>query len=196
KDILGSVTGPLSKALPSGLAGKTTQGGITNLGQKLPFGVTIDKGVAKLKNPITISRPEAEMSFSGGMRMDGTLDLPGTVSLSPRAGPGYKDPLDAACGRRYPHGTINGKSDEGCVFSLGDRSVHARADRGHCPASGGAGIRRAFAHADRRRNRADAARRQAFGEALPGARLREAGGRTAQPVVLQGAREQAFRGRA
>src|SRR5437764_4473340 len=83
KDILGSVTGPLSKALPSGLAGKTTQGGITNLGQKLPFGVTIDKGVAKLKNPITISRPEAEMSFSGGMRMDGTLDLPGTVSLSP-----------------------------------------------------------------------------------------------------------------
>ncbi|TMA21145.1 MAG: AsmA family protein, partial [Deltaproteobacteria bacterium] len=83
KDILGSVTGPLSKALPSGLAGKTTQGGITNLGQKLPFGVTIDKGVAKLKDPITISRPEAEMSFSGGMRMDGTLDLPGTVSLSP-----------------------------------------------------------------------------------------------------------------
>jgi len=83
KDILGSVTGPLSKALPSGLAGKTTQGGITNLGQKLPFGVTIDKGVAKLKNPITISRPEAEMSFSGGMRMDGTLDLPGSVSLSP-----------------------------------------------------------------------------------------------------------------
>ena len=83
KDILGSVTGPLSKALPSGLAGKTTQGGITNLGQKLPFGVTIDKGVAKLKNPIRISRPEAEMSFSGGMRMDGTLDLPGSVSLSP-----------------------------------------------------------------------------------------------------------------
>jgi AsmA protein len=83
KDILGSVTGPLSKALPSGLAGKTTQGGITNLGQNLPFGVTIDKGVAKLKNPIKISRPEAEMSFSGGMRMDGTLDLPGTVSLSP-----------------------------------------------------------------------------------------------------------------
>ena len=84
KDIIGSVTGPLSKALPSGLAGKTTQGGVTNLGQKLPFGVTIDKGVARLKNPIKISRPEAEMSFSGGMRMDGTLDLPGTVSLSPQ----------------------------------------------------------------------------------------------------------------
>jgi AsmA protein len=83
KDIIGSVTGPLSKALPSALAGKTTQGGMTNLGQKLPFGVTIDQGVARLKNPIKVSRPEAEMSFSGGMRLDGTLDLPGTVSLSP-----------------------------------------------------------------------------------------------------------------
>jgi AsmA protein len=83
KDIIGSVTGPLSKALPAGLASQTTKGGITNLGQKLPFGVTIEKGVARLKNPIRISRPEAEMSFSGGMRLDGTLDLPGTVSLTP-----------------------------------------------------------------------------------------------------------------
>jgi AsmA protein len=83
KDLIGAVTGPLSKALPNALSGNVTTGGLTNLGQKLPFGITIDQGVAKLKNPIKISRPEAEMSFAGGMRLDGTLDLPGTVSLAP-----------------------------------------------------------------------------------------------------------------
>jgi AsmA protein len=83
KDILASVTGPLSKALPFGAAGKVTQGGATSLGKTLPFGVTIENGVARLKNPIKISLPEAEMTFTGGMRVDGTLDLPGTVELAP-----------------------------------------------------------------------------------------------------------------
>jgi len=83
KDLVGSVTGPLAKALPFGVAGKVTQGGSTSLGKKLPFGVTIQNGVARLKNPIKISRPEAEMTFSGGMRVDGTLDVPGTVALAP-----------------------------------------------------------------------------------------------------------------
>jgi len=77
------VTGPLAKALPFGLAGKTGEGGKTSLGKDLPFGVTIEKGVARLKEPLKISRPEAEMTFSGGLRVDGTLDLPGTVALSP-----------------------------------------------------------------------------------------------------------------
>jgi AsmA protein len=83
KDILASVSGPLAKALPFGAAGKVTQGGATSLGKKLPFGVTIENGVARLKNPIKISLPEAEMTFSGGMRIDGTLDMPGTVALAP-----------------------------------------------------------------------------------------------------------------
>jgi len=83
KDILASVTGPLAKALPFGAAGKVTQGGATSLGKTLPFGVTIENGVARLKNPIKISLPEAEMTFTGGMRVDGTLDLPGTVALAP-----------------------------------------------------------------------------------------------------------------
>ena len=83
KDIVASVTGPLAKALPFGLAGKTGEGGKTSLGKDLPFGVTIEKGVARLKEPLKISRPEAEMTFSGGLRVDGTLDLPGTVALSP-----------------------------------------------------------------------------------------------------------------
>ena len=84
KDLIASVTGPLAKSLPFGLAGKTGGGGATSLGKDLPFGVTLADGVAKLKYPIKISRPEAELSFSGGMRVDGTLDLPGTISLSPQ----------------------------------------------------------------------------------------------------------------
>jgi AsmA protein len=83
KDVVASVSGPLAKALPFGLAGKTGEGGSTSLGKDLPFGVTLQNGVAKLKNPLKVSRPEAEMTFSGGMRVDGTLDLPGTVALSP-----------------------------------------------------------------------------------------------------------------
>ncbi len=84
KDVVASVTGPLAKSLPFGLAGKEGQGGTTSLGKDLPVGVTIENGVAKLKQPIKVTRPEAEMSFTGGIRVDGNLDLPGTVSLSPQ----------------------------------------------------------------------------------------------------------------
>ncbi|HET9754404.1 MAG TPA: AsmA-like C-terminal region-containing protein, partial [Myxococcales bacterium] len=83
KDMVASVSGPLAKALPFGLAGKTGQGGSTSLGKDLPFGVTLENGLAKLKNPLKVSRPEADMTFSGGMRVDGNLDLAGVVALSP-----------------------------------------------------------------------------------------------------------------
>jgi AsmA protein len=82
KDLIGSVTGPLSQALPSALKGKVTKGGMTDLGN-LPFGVEIRNGLAQLKQAVTISRPEANMSFTGGIRLDGTLDLPGTIALTP-----------------------------------------------------------------------------------------------------------------
>ncbi|MGZ6143048.1 MAG: AsmA-like C-terminal region-containing protein, partial [Myxococcales bacterium] len=84
KDLIASVTGPLASALPFGLAGKVTKGGTTNLGKDLPFGVTIENGLAKLKAPVKISRPEAEMTFSGGIHLDGMLDMPGTIALSPQ----------------------------------------------------------------------------------------------------------------
>ena len=83
KDLIASVTGPLTSALPAGLAGNVTKGGTTSLGKDLPFGVTLENGLAKLKSPVKISRPEAEMTFSGGMHLDGMLDMPGTISLSP-----------------------------------------------------------------------------------------------------------------
>src|SRR5207237_8331578 len=64
KDIIGSVSGPLAKALPFGAAGKVTQGGATSLGKKLPLRLTMDNGVAGLKNPIKISLQEGEMPIS------------------------------------------------------------------------------------------------------------------------------------
>jgi AsmA protein len=81
-DIPAAVTGPLVKALP--FAGKAlTPEGVTQLAEHLPFGVTIKNGVAQLSKPITWTRPEAAMSFDGGIRLDGTLDLAGTVNIQP-----------------------------------------------------------------------------------------------------------------
>lgn len=84
KDLVASVSGPLAKSLPFGLAGKEGQGGTTSLGKDLPFGVTVENGLAKLKQPIKIARPEAEMTFSGGIHVDGMLEMPGTISLAPQ----------------------------------------------------------------------------------------------------------------
>ncbi|MCY1073089.1 AsmA family protein [Archangium lansingense] len=81
-DIPAAVSGPLVKALP--FAGKVLDSdGVTELADQLPFGVTIKNGVAQLSKPITWTRPEAAMSFDGGIRLDGTLDLAGTVNLGP-----------------------------------------------------------------------------------------------------------------
>ncbi len=82
KDLVSSVTGPLSKALP--FASKALKSNeVTSLGGDLPFSVTIKNGVAQLSKPITWTRPEAAMSFNGGVGLDGTLDLTGGVSLTP-----------------------------------------------------------------------------------------------------------------
>ncbi|GMT97577.1 hypothetical protein KH5H1_16960 [Corallococcus caeni] len=81
KDLVSSVTGPLAKALPFAKALKS--GDVTSLGGDLPFSVTIKNGVAQLSKPITWTRPEAAMSFDGGIGLDGTLNLTGGVSLTP-----------------------------------------------------------------------------------------------------------------
>ena len=83
KDIIASATGPIASHLPAGLRGKVTQGGETDLGQNLPFGFTVKDGWARLKAPLKVASQQAEMSFNGGVRLDGTLDMPGTVALTP-----------------------------------------------------------------------------------------------------------------
>ncbi len=82
-DVLSKVSEPLAKALPF-TAKALKSGDVTSLGDNLPFGVEIKSGVAQLKKPITWTRPEAAMSFAGGIRLDGGLDLNGTVTLTPQ----------------------------------------------------------------------------------------------------------------
>jgi AsmA protein len=81
-DIPAAVSAPLAKALP--FAAKALNGeGVTQLAEQLPFGVTIKNGVAQLSKPITWTRPDTAMRFEGGIGLDGTLDLAGTVNLGP-----------------------------------------------------------------------------------------------------------------
>lgn len=82
KDLVAGVAGPLAKALPFG--GKEMKGGTTSLGKELPFKLEFKDGRAQLSKPIQISRPDADLSLSGGFRLDGTLDMPATVALSPQ----------------------------------------------------------------------------------------------------------------
>lgn len=82
KDLVASVSEPLAKALPfTAKALKSAES--TSLGENLPFGVEIKNGVAQLERPLSWTRPEAALSFDGGIRLDGTLDLTGGVTLTP-----------------------------------------------------------------------------------------------------------------
>ncbi|MFP2925406.1 AsmA family protein [Pyxidicoccus sp. 3LG] len=81
-DLVASVSEPLAKALSIPAKG-LKPGKTTSLGEVLPFGVEIKNGVAQLERPLSWTRPEAAMSFSGGIRLDGTLDLTGGVTLTP-----------------------------------------------------------------------------------------------------------------
>jgi AsmA protein len=82
-DVLSKVSEPLAKALPFAAKALKSED-VTSLGENLPFGVEIKNGVAQLEKPITWTRPEAAMRFEGGIKLDGVLDLNGTVNLTPQ----------------------------------------------------------------------------------------------------------------
>jgi AsmA protein len=84
KDLVAEVAGPLARALPFGVAGKEGKGGSTSLGKEQPFELEFKDGFARLKKPIVVSRPEADIDLGGGFRVDGTVDMPVTVALSPQ----------------------------------------------------------------------------------------------------------------
>jgi AsmA protein len=82
-DVLGKASEALAKSLPF-TAKALKSGDVMSMGENLPFGVEIKNGVAQLEKPITWTRPEGVMHFEGGIRLDGVLDLTGTVSLTPQ----------------------------------------------------------------------------------------------------------------
>lgn len=81
-DVFSGATAILARALPFAAKGLESKG-ITDLGDQLPFSITLEQGIARLKKPISFTRPHAALSVDGGIRLDGTLDLAGTLSLPP-----------------------------------------------------------------------------------------------------------------
>jgi AsmA protein len=81
-DLLASVAGPLAQKLPFG-GNKIGEGGITKLGKELAFAFQLGDGVARLAKPLQVSRPEGDLALQGGVRLDGTLDMPATLQLTP-----------------------------------------------------------------------------------------------------------------
>jgi AsmA protein len=83
RDLVASISNPLAKALPFGLGRAKSEGAGTSLGKDVPFSISVENGFAKLKAPLHISTPEAELTLSGGAHLDGNLDLAGIISLAP-----------------------------------------------------------------------------------------------------------------
>lgn len=82
KDLVAGVAAPLAKKLPFA-AGKIPEGGATQLGKQLPFDFEIKDGVARLTKPLAFQSGGNGISVEGGVRLDGTLEMPTTVALSP-----------------------------------------------------------------------------------------------------------------
>jgi AsmA protein len=82
KDLVAGVAGPLAGKLPF-VSPRLADGGQTSLGKELPFSVRIAGGMAKLEQPLEVKRPDATLSIQGGARLDGTLEMPVTMALSP-----------------------------------------------------------------------------------------------------------------
>ena len=81
-DLVGSIVKPISAKLPFA-ASKLPEAGTTSLGKDLGFDFQIADGVAKLSKPLEARRPEGDLSLTGGVRLDGSLEMPGTIQLSP-----------------------------------------------------------------------------------------------------------------
>lgn len=82
KDLVGSIAAPIAGKLPFS-ATKLAEKGSTALGKELPFGFEIANGVASLTKPLRADTDGGALSIEGGIGLDGTLEMPATLSLSP-----------------------------------------------------------------------------------------------------------------
>jgi AsmA protein len=81
KDLVAAVAAPLAGKLP--FAKKVAEGGSTSLGKELPFHVQIQNGIATLQKPLQFDTGQGQVKIEGGIGLDGSLQLPTTVALSP-----------------------------------------------------------------------------------------------------------------
>ncbi|WP_242354977.1 MULTISPECIES: AsmA-like C-terminal region-containing protein [unclassified Anaeromyxobacter] len=82
KDLVASIAAPLASKLPFA-ASKLPERGATSLGKELPFGLKIANSLASLSKPLRAETGEGALSLEGGVKLDGTLEMPATFSLSP-----------------------------------------------------------------------------------------------------------------
>jgi AsmA protein len=82
KDLVGAVAAPLAARLPFA-SGKIGEGAGTPLGKELPFSFKIADGLARLEKPLRFAAAENAVALEGGVRLDGTLEMPATIALSP-----------------------------------------------------------------------------------------------------------------
>jgi len=83
KDLIGAALGSLADKLP--FAKKLAEGGETSLGEDLPFAFHIADGEAKLDKPLQVQTGQGVVELGGGVGLDGTLNMPTRVALSPEA---------------------------------------------------------------------------------------------------------------
>jgi AsmA protein len=82
KDLVASVAGPLAAKLPFATQ-KPAEKGATPLGKELPFAFHVANGVAALTKPLKADTGQGSLSVEGGVKLDGTLEMPVTFSLAP-----------------------------------------------------------------------------------------------------------------
>ncbi len=84
KDLVAEVAEPIVKAIPA-LGSKVTKGGATRLGKVLPVSLRIQNGRASFQKPVEFEERGASTKVQGAFGLDGELDVPTTLTLSPAA---------------------------------------------------------------------------------------------------------------
>ncbi len=82
KDLVASIAAPLAEKLPFA-ASRLPERAKTTLGKEVPFGFKIAEGTATLTRPLRAETGDGALSIEGGVRLDGTVELPATLALSP-----------------------------------------------------------------------------------------------------------------
>lgn len=82
KDLVASIAAPLAEKLPFA-ASRLPERATTMLGKEMPFGFKIAEGTATLTRPLRAETGDGALSIEGGVRLDGTVELPATLALSP-----------------------------------------------------------------------------------------------------------------
>lgn len=176
KDLVAEVAAPLAQRLPFAAA-KVSKGGATRLGKELPFAFRIANGVAALQKPLEIDTGQGLLQLTGGIRLDGTLQLPATFALSPdliarltggKARPDAPIPLTFALAGSATAPRIEGLSVNAAAQAIAKGAATGAIGRvlGRNPGTAGADVARQKADAEARaRAEAEKARKQVEDEA-------------------------------